>query len=291
MPDSIRKHYCTTASSCTKIAILDLESILEAEGIDIRKIGFRSYSPKKNNNLTTETTRTTRATSRDTKQVTTKSNKQITTNSKNEVQIIPGVGTISLDGELLIDLDGTGYNVAEKITKSCLYKNMMIADKNSAGKYKITKIVRRYGEITGGTVTYLKPYNKFCKTANIKKSVKIAGATFKVTAINKNAFKNNKKLTKVTIGARVTKIGANAFYGCKNLKAITIKTSVLKNIGGKAFKGINKKAKIKLPKKLKKKQVKKYKKMICKFRLICTPIPDGLNTIPLELSTKRLQAS
>ena len=112
----------------------------------------------------------------------------------------------------------------------------------------------------------MKPYNKNCKTANIKSSIKIAGATFKVTLLNKNAFKNCKKLTKVTIGANITKIGANAFSGCKNLKTITVKTTKLKSIGAKAIKSINSKAKFKLPKKLKKKQVTKYNKMIKKAK-------------------------
>ena len=112
----------------------------------------------------------------------------------------------------------------------------------------------------------MKPYNKNCKTANVKKSTKIAGATFKITAINTNAFKKCIKLTKINIGANVTKIGKKSFYGCKNLKTIYIKTAKIKSIGSKAFYGINKKAKFKVTKSIYKKKTlrKKYTKLIKK---------------------------
>jgi hypothetical protein len=74
----------------------------------------------------------------------------------------------------------------------------------------------------------------------------VNGITYKVTSIANNAFKGNKKLTKVTIGKNVTKIGKNAFSGCKNLKKITITAGNLKTISKNAFKGINKKATITL---------------------------------------------
>ena len=51
--------------------------------------------------------------------------------------------------------------------------------------------------------------------------------------------------------AGVTKIGKKAFYGCKKLKTITIKSKKLnsKSVGAQAFKGLYKKAVIKVPKK------------------------------------------
>ena len=36
--------------------------------------------------------------------------------------------------------------------------------------------------------------------------------------------RNNKKLTKVTIGTNIVKINSNAFFNCKNLKTVTIKS-------------------------------------------------------------------
>lgn len=100
---------------------------------------------------------------------------------------------------------------------------------------------------------------------NIKKvvipaSVKSGNKTYKVTSIANNAFKGNKKITQVTIGANIKKIGKNAFKGCSSLKKITIKSKKLKmkNTGKAAFKGINKKAVIKVPKG----RVKSYRKIV-----------------------------
>ena len=97
--------------------------------------------------------------------------------------------------------------------------------------------------------------------------------TYKVTKIEKNAFKGRKKLKKVTLGANVDtigdgafencsalesitipknikKIGKKAFKGCKKLKKITIKSKLLKasSVGSGAFSGTNKEAVVKVPK-------------------------------------------
>ena len=80
--------------------------------------------------------------------------------------------------------------------------------------------------------------------------------------ISKNAFKKQKKLTKVTIGKNVTKIGANAFYGDKKLSKVTIKGKNLKKIGKNAFKKIKKSATFKVPKG----KAKAYKNMLKKAK-------------------------
>ena len=94
----------------------------------------------------------------------------------------------------------------------------------------------------------------------IPASIKAGNKTYKVTAIAKNAFKGNKKITKVVIGANISKIGKNAFKGCSKLKKIIIKSKKLKikNVGNNTFKGINKKAVIKVPKG----KVKSYKNIV-----------------------------
>ena len=76
------------------------------------------------------------------------------------------------------------------------------------------------------------------------------GVTYKVTEIGKNAFKNNEKVTKVSVGKNITTIGANAFSGCTKLKTITINTKLLtaKNVSKDAFKGITANTVIKVPK-------------------------------------------
>ena len=89
------------------------------------------------------------------------------------------------------------------------------------------------------TVAYKAPKNKKVKSVIIPEKVTINGKTYKVTSISKDAFRN-----------------------CKNLKKIVFKTTSLKKIGANAFKGINAKAKFKLPKK----KFKKYQKMIKKAK-------------------------
>ena len=143
-----------------------------------------------------------------------------------------------------------------------LKKNIIVTDKKSNGKYKILKIKKKNGKITGGSVEYTAPINKNSKKISVPNRVKINGVLFNVTAIGNNASKNNVKLKSVTIGKNVTKIGNNAFRGCKNLKKITIKSSKITKIGSGAFKGINNKASFTLPKK----KVTKYNKMIKKAR-------------------------
>ena len=126
----------------------------------------------------------------------------------------------------------------------------VIEDKASKASYQIT---------SEGTVTYVSVQNNVT-TVNIPAEVKIAGKKYKVTEIKANAFKNNKKLKKITIGKNIKKIGKNAFYGCKNLKKIIVKTTKLttKSVGKNAFKGINAKAVVKVPKK----KLKVYKPIL-----------------------------
>ena len=156
--------------------------------------------------------------------------------------------------------DGQGYYDIETINEEKVTQNVKISDKTSSGKYKITKVTRKNGKIVGGTVTYMAPYNKNCLKATVPATIRIRGVKFTVTAVNKGAFKNHKKLKTVTIGTNVTNIGANAFSGCSKLSNVNIRSTKIKKIGSKAFKGINKKAKIKVPKK----RLEKYKKMLYK---------------------------
>lgn len=116
---------------------------------------------------------------------------------------------------------------------------------NTKANYKL--------KITGSKVeaTYVSPIKKNTTSITIPTTVKLSnGSSAKVTAIAANAFKNNKKVKKITIESNVESIGKQAFYGCKNLKKITIKSKKLtkKKVGSKAFKGIHKNAVIKVPK-------------------------------------------
>lgn len=139
-------------------------------------------------------------------------------------------------------------------TSGAIYRVTSSDSKNPTVEYKKTD------DIVGGNV-------------KIKSSVKVLGITYKITAIAANTFKNNKKITSVTIGSNVTSIGKsvfekctklksvtlsknvesigkNAFKDCKKLKKITIKSTKLDSDGVKkgAFSGINKKVVVKVPK-------------------------------------------
>ena len=151
---------------------------------------------------------------------------------------------------------------------------------------KVTKIGKsafasctKLSSVTVGKKVVTIDANAFYKCTALKKvtipaSVKtIGGSAFsgctklatltigkKVATIDKNAFSKCTSLKKVSIPASVKTIGANAFNGCKNLKSITIKTTKLtsKNVGNKAFSGINAKATIKVPSK----KLADYKKLL-----------------------------
>lgn len=103
------------------------------------------------------------------------------------------------------------------------------------------------------TVSLIKGANK--KKVTIPETIKIDGKKYKVTKIESQAFKSITKVTEVTIGENVISLGREAFANCSNLKKITVKSTKLKSVGKNAFKGIKKKATIKVPKS----KLKKYK--------------------------------
>lgn len=145
----------------------------------------------------------------------------------------------------------------ENNTDKILTVGTKVVDKASKAQYKVTS-----SDAGAPTVEFVCPESGAGKTISIPATVKKDGVTYKVTSIAKNAFRNNKKLTKVTIGKNIETIGKCAFYGCKKLKQITIKTTLLtdKKVGSKAFKGIHKKAVFKVPKSKR----KTYKSMLKK---------------------------
>ena len=71
-------------------------------------------------------------------------------------------------------------------------------------------------------------------TVKIPAIVQINGQTYKITAVDANAFKNDTKIKTVIMGPNVTKIGDNAFYGCKNLSKVTLSSKTV-SIGKNAF--------------------------------------------------------
>ena len=128
----------------------------------------------------------------------------------------------------------------------------MVLDDKGVAKVEVTDEKKE-------EVLYKAPVNKKAKTVTIPSTVKINGETYKVTVIADYAFKNNKTITKVTIGSNIKSIGKNVFKGCKKLKIIKIKSTKLtsKTVSKNAFKGLTKATTIKVPKK----KLKAYKKL------------------------------
>ena len=127
----------------------------------------------------------------------------------------------------------------EKPTPKPAAKGKVIKDKQGIS-YKVTKSAAKNGE-----VTFVKPKSGVKGIVKIPDTVTVAGITYKVTAIEANAFKNNKNITKVIIGNNVTVIGKNAFAVCKNLSSVTVGKKV-KTISSGAFSGCAKLKTVKL---------------------------------------------
>ena len=149
--------------------------------------------------------------------------------------------------------DGNTQTPSKDSMQSYVRKTFTIGKKLT---YKVTACSKKVK-----TVTVIGS-KKQLKSITIPATVTYWKMKFKVTEISKNAFKKQKKLTKVTIGKNVTKIGANAFYGDKKLSKVTIKGKNLKKIGKNAFKKIKKSATFKVPKG----KAKAYKNMLKKAK-------------------------
>lgn len=102
-------------------------------------------------------------------------------------------------------------------------------DVNGTGSYKVST-----ADMSNGTVTYMAPLDKKLSKVTIPDTVVIGGVTYKVTAIEKGAFKNNQYLKTITIGNNIKTIGDSAFYNCKKLNTVKIGKNVT-SIGNKTF--------------------------------------------------------
>ena len=119
----------------------------------------------------------------------------------------------------------------------------------------------QYTVLKAGLSVRFSKANPKAKTVTIPNTIKVNGINYKVAEVGANAFKNNKKVKKVTIGANVVKIANKAFNKCPSLRNVIIKTTLLtkKTASKKCFSKVHKKMVIKVPKKVKKSYAKTFK--------------------------------
>lgn len=146
--------------------------------------------------------------------------------------------TCTVCGYVIAPAKGDTGNTEVKIPE----KGTTIEDSDNKAVYKVTG-----ADKANPTVEYTAPVSKTAKTVTIPATIAKDGITYKVTSVAKNAFKNNRKITTVTVGSNVKTIGANAFYGCTSLKTVVIGSRVT-TIGTGAFSGCKKLSKVTLGK-------------------------------------------
>lgn len=131
--------------------------------------------------------------------------------------------------------------------KTFTYKNL---------KYKITKCTASANDVT------VTGADKQLTSVTIPATVTYNGMTFKVTAVGKKAFRNQKKLKSAVIGKNIKTIEQEAFSGAKKLAKIKFNGTAVKTIGKNAFKNIKKSAvfTVKKPKRA------SYKKLLQKAK-------------------------
>ena len=123
-------------------------------------------------------------------------------------------------------------------------------DKSGTATYKVTETSKDSSGKTVVQVSYTAPTaTESNKTAvNVPNTTTLKDGTIaQVTEIAASAFKNNKKITSVTIGKNVRKIGNKAFYGCKKIKTVNLGSGVT-TIGSSAFEKCSALTKITVPK-------------------------------------------
>lgn len=118
-----------------------------------------------------------------------------------------------------------------------------VEDDKKQDKYQLTEEEDKPGNVV---VIYVKPV-KPVSVVKIPSNVVIAGQNLKVTKIAEGAFKNDTKVTKVTIPANIGTIPKMCFSGAKNLKTVEVGSGV-KSIEDQAFANCPKLTTVKLGK-------------------------------------------
>lgn len=110
------------------------------------------------------------------------------------------------------------------------------------------------------TVAISKGMTKNARKVTLPGKIKVNNIEYTVIGVANKAFRNNKKISQITIPASVKSVGTQAFAGCKNLKKVILKGKTFKP-GKSSFKGTSSKLKI-LAKKMSGSQRKALQKAI-----------------------------
>ncbi len=124
-----------------------------------------------------------------------------------EKGIIPATGATdegTIKGEKSGNKDSDG-KTTDSSESTAPTEGDTLTDSVTNGEYTVTS-----DGTANGTVTYSAPAKKSVTSVTVPDTVKIKGKKYKVTAIKANAFKNNKKLKKITIGKNIKAIGKKA---------------------------------------------------------------------------------
>jgi transglutaminase-like putative cysteine protease len=170
----------------------------------------------------------------------------------NNDTIVVGVTSSNGTTKSLVDSSGSKDQTKDGATSS--------ADLKVGKTFKSGNYTYRISKTGASPAVTLVAAKAGIKSVVVPDTVKYMGKAFKVTCIGKNAFKGNKKLSRVTIGKNVITIEGNAFASCSGLTKISFKGTSVKKIGAKAFNGTGAKLKVTVPKKT----FAKYKKMLLK---------------------------
>lgn len=145
----------------------------------------------------------------------------------------------------------------------------IISDADCKAKYKVTN-----SDVKNGTVEYMENLEVGTNVV-IPAAVTIDGVSYKVTSVAENAFKNHKKLTRVTVGNNVVTIGTSAFSGCRKLTTVILGRNV-KTIGASAFSGCRKLKTVSMGKNVTAINAKAFYKCIALTKIV---IPAQVNRI------------
>lgn len=141
------------------------------------------------------------------------------------------------------DQPGASNQSGEK--RDNIKENQIIQDSLNKCKVKVTSI-----NSANRTVAYMGCISLNAEKIVIPNEIIIGGQRYKVTEIVNGAFKNNKKITNVTMGTNMEHIGTNAFQGCVKLKTAAIGNNVT-TFGDKAFYKCTSLTKITIPSQVK----------------------------------------